>query len=87
MSFFVGFATTKGMLVRSILYPKPMDFKLYRDAMRFILFLAGVGKENSSSVKFNMKLFLHNTSSTIWSKGCRLFLLAIIVLSLNSSSQ
>lgn len=37
-----GFATTKGSLVRSILYPKPMDFKLYRDAMRFILVLATV---------------------------------------------
>ncbi|XP_071840521.1 polyamine-transporting ATPase 13A3-like isoform X2 [Apostichopus japonicus] len=37
-----GFTTTKGMLVRSILYPKPMDFKLYRDAMKFILVLAAV---------------------------------------------
>lgn len=40
----LGFTTTKGMLVRSILYPKPMDFKLYRDAMKFILVLAAVGK-------------------------------------------
>ncbi|XP_070560525.1 polyamine-transporting ATPase 13A3-like isoform X2 [Ptychodera flava] len=35
-----GFSTAKGTLVRSILYPKPMDFKLHRDAMRFIGVLA-----------------------------------------------
>ncbi|XP_006820639.1 polyamine-transporting ATPase 13A3-like, partial [Saccoglossus kowalevskii] len=31
-----GFNTAKGTLVRAILYPKPMDIKLYRDSMRFI---------------------------------------------------
>nr|AAH48410.1 ATPase type 13A4 [Mus musculus] len=34
-----GFNTAKGDLVRSILYPKPMNFKLYRDAIRFLLCL------------------------------------------------
>ncbi|KAJ7410497.1 hypothetical protein WISP_107967 [Willisornis vidua] len=34
-----GFNTAKGDLVRSILYPKPMNFKLYRDALRFLLCL------------------------------------------------
>ncbi|XP_064418362.1 polyamine-transporting ATPase 13A3 [Latimeria chalumnae] len=41
-----GFSTSKGQLVRSILYPKPTDFKLYRDAYLFLLCLvmvAGVG--------------------------------------------
>ncbi|OXB83138.1 UNVERIFIED_CONTAM: hypothetical protein H355_016702 [Colinus virginianus] len=41
-----GFNTAKGQLVRSILYPKPTDFKLYRDAYWFLLFLvvvAGIG--------------------------------------------
>ncbi|XP_051875034.1 polyamine-transporting ATPase 13A3-like isoform X2 [Pristis pectinata] len=37
-----GFGTTKGKLVRSILYPKPTDFKLYRDAYFFLLCLVGV---------------------------------------------
>ncbi|XP_062337237.1 polyamine-transporting ATPase 13A3-like isoform X3 [Osmerus eperlanus] len=37
-----GFSTEKGMLVRSILYPKPTDFKLYRDAYLFLLCLVGV---------------------------------------------
>ncbi|NWJ02679.1 AT135 ATPase, partial [Crypturellus undulatus] len=35
-----GFNTAKGDLVRSILYPKPMNFKLYRDAFKFIIGLS-----------------------------------------------
>ncbi|MGH0134052.1 UNVERIFIED_CONTAM: hypothetical protein FKN15_011811 [Acipenser sinensis] len=41
-----GFSTSKGRLVQSILYPKPTDFKLYRDAYLFMLCLvavAGIG--------------------------------------------
>lgn len=37
-----GFNTTKGSLIRSMLFPKPMGFKFYRDSMRFVIFLAGV---------------------------------------------
>ncbi|XP_028654053.1 polyamine-transporting ATPase 13A3-like isoform X1 [Erpetoichthys calabaricus] len=37
-----GFNTTKGQLVNSILFPKPTDFRLYRDAIRFLLCLVGV---------------------------------------------
>ncbi|KAJ8320109.1 hypothetical protein KUTeg_001696 [Tegillarca granosa] len=37
-----GFRTAKGELIRGILYPKPLDFKFYRDAMKFILFLSCV---------------------------------------------
>uniref|UniRef100_A0A8C5IM52 Polyamine-transporting ATPase 13A3 n=1 Tax=Junco hyemalis TaxID=40217 RepID=A0A8C5IM52_JUNHY len=37
-----GFSTAKGQLVRSILYPKPTDFKLYRDAYLFLLSLVVV---------------------------------------------
>ncbi|MBN3290525.1 AT134 ATPase, partial [Polypterus senegalus] len=37
-----GFTTAKGELVRSILYPKPTDFKLYRDATRFLMCLIAV---------------------------------------------
>ena len=35
-----GFQTTKGDLIRSIMFPKPMDFKFYQDAIRFIIVLA-----------------------------------------------
>ena len=31
-----GFNTAKGELVRSILFPKPMGFKFYRDSLRFL---------------------------------------------------
>jgi len=37
-----GFDTTKGALVRSMLFPKPIGFKFYRDSVRFILVLAGI---------------------------------------------
>ncbi|KAG2119505.1 uncharacterized protein F5147DRAFT_664357 [Suillus discolor] len=35
-----GFNTTKGALVRSMLFPKPIGFKFYRDSIRFIGVLA-----------------------------------------------
>nr|XP_033814866.1 probable cation-transporting ATPase 13A4 isoform X3 [Geotrypetes seraphini] len=34
-----GFNTAKGDMVRSILYPKPVNFQLYKDGFRFILCL------------------------------------------------
>ncbi|XP_069105688.1 polyamine-transporting ATPase 13A3-like [Argopecten irradians] len=34
-----GFRTAKGELVRSILFPKPIDFQFYRDSMKFVMFL------------------------------------------------
>ncbi|XP_072887917.1 polyamine-transporting ATPase 13A2 isoform X1 [Hemitrygon akajei] len=34
-----GFCTSKGELISSILYPKPLGFKFYKDAMKFIFFL------------------------------------------------
>lgn len=37
-----GFSTTKGALVRSMLFPKPIGFKFYRDSVRFIGVLAGI---------------------------------------------
>ncbi|KAI7829102.1 hypothetical protein BX661DRAFT_142712 [Kickxella alabastrina] len=37
-----GFCTTKGTLVRSILFPRPKTFRFYRDAFRFIGILAMV---------------------------------------------
>ncbi|KFV54261.1 putative cation-transporting ATPase 13A2, partial [Gavia stellata] len=35
-----GFCTAKGDLISSILYPKPVCFKFYEDAVKFVLFLA-----------------------------------------------
>lgn len=39
----VGYNTAKGDLVRSILYPRPLNFKLYSDAFKFIVFLGFLG--------------------------------------------
>lgn len=37
-----GFNTTKGALVRSILFPRPSGFKFYKDAFRYISVMAVV---------------------------------------------
>lgn len=37
-----GFNTTKGALVRSMLFPKPSGLKFYRDSFRYISVMAGV---------------------------------------------
>ena len=37
-----GFNTTKGSLVRSMLFPKPSGFRFYKDAFRYISVMAGV---------------------------------------------
>lgn len=37
-----GFNTTKGALVRSMLFPKPSGFKFYRDSFRYISVMAAV---------------------------------------------
>lgn len=40
-----GFCTAKGDLITSILYPKPVSFKFYKDSVKFVLFLAVLGRE------------------------------------------
>jgi cation-transporting ATPase 13A2 len=39
-----GFSTAKGALVRSMLFPKPNNFKFYRDSFRFIGVLSVIGE-------------------------------------------
>ena len=46
MAVRIGFNTTKGALVRSMLFPKPSGFKFYRDSFRYISVMgkiAGIG--------------------------------------------
>lgn len=38
-----GFNTTKGQLIRSILYPRPSPFSFHRDSLRFVAVMGGVG--------------------------------------------
>lgn len=42
MAVRTGFNTTKGALVRSMLFPKPSGFKFYRDSFRYISVMGGV---------------------------------------------
>ena len=42
LSLISGYATAKGELVRSILFPTPADFKFTQDAYKFIGVLAGI---------------------------------------------
>lgn len=42
MAVRTGFNTTKGALVRSMLFPKPSGFKFYRDSFRYISVMGGI---------------------------------------------
>lgn len=42
MALRTGFNTTKGALVRSMLFPKPSGFKFYRDSFRYISVMGGI---------------------------------------------
>uniref|UniRef100_A0A673KUZ1 Probable cation-transporting ATPase 13A2 n=1 Tax=Sinocyclocheilus rhinocerous TaxID=307959 RepID=A0A673KUZ1_9TELE len=60
-----GFFTAKGDLISSILYPQPLDFRFYKDAMKFLLFLglvALVGTIYSIVIisKSNVKLVIRS---------------------------
>ena len=55
-----GFQTSKGELVRSILYPKPVDFKFTQDALKFVLVMAVfalVGMIYTITIMVNMEPF------------------------------
>jgi cation-transporting P-type ATPase 13A2 len=52
-----GFNTTKGALVRSMLFPKPIGFKFYRDSVRLsecLLGLLCLGSESVLSSSFGL---------------------------------
>ncbi|ESO89930.1 hypothetical protein LOTGIDRAFT_218380 [Lottia gigantea] len=56
-----GYNTAKGELVRAILFPKPLGFKFYQDAMRFILFLAVVA---SCGMVYSLVMLIRDGVST-----------------------
>ena len=56
-----SFSTAKGSLVRSILYPPPVDFKFERDSYKFVQMLAivaAIGVIYTVISKVNMRNFL-----------------------------
>lgn len=57
-----GFSTTKGALVRSMLFPKPSGFKFYKDAFRYISVMAVIAGSGfiASLINFiRLKLAVH----------------------------
>jgi len=57
-----GFLTTKGSLVRNILYPREIKFKFYRDGMKFVAIMAMI-----SIIGFlgTLPIMIRNGTSTI----------------------
>lgn len=53
-----GFNSAKGALVRSMLFPKPNNFKFYRDSFRFIGVLSIIGKDHDQ-ITFIIMLMDH----------------------------
>ena len=71
-----GYQTTKGELVRSIMFPKPVDFKLNRHIHKFIGYLGGL-----AMIGFAYTAVLCAIRDTLWQiiviKG--LYLITIVV--------
>jgi hypothetical protein len=57
-----GFLTAKGELVRSILFPKPVDFKFSQDSMKFIMVLALI---SLAGMIYTLVLMVNSSSSFI----------------------
>uniref|UniRef100_A0A8C0UTB1 ATPase cation transporting 13A2 n=1 Tax=Cyanistes caeruleus TaxID=156563 RepID=A0A8C0UTB1_CYACU len=51
-----GFCTAKGDLISSILYPKPVSFKFYKDAVKFVLFLAVLGRSGLGGASWSSQI-------------------------------
>ncbi|KAI5293988.1 hypothetical protein KEM52_004903 [Ascosphaera acerosa] len=58
-----GFNTTKGALVRTMLFPKPAGFKFYRDSFRYISVMAGI-----AAVGFVASLINFIEKGLVWTK-------------------
>ncbi|XP_069473526.1 probable cation-transporting ATPase 13A4 isoform X2 [Ambystoma mexicanum] len=65
-----GFNTAKGDLVRSILYSKPVDAKLHRDAVRFLLCLLVV---SSLGMIYSVTAHVQNGTGTLTEDGLDLW--------------
>ena len=53
-----GFATTKGNLVRSIMYPAPVDFKFEEDSYKFVGFLTLIAGNSYQKILYYLAIFL-----------------------------
>ncbi len=53
VAYQTGFMSQKGVLIQSILFPRPDNFQFHRDSMMFIGILASIGKHDIHSVFLN----------------------------------
>uniref|UniRef100_A0A8P0SRX7 Cation-transporting ATPase n=1 Tax=Canis lupus familiaris TaxID=9615 RepID=A0A8P0SRX7_CANLF len=65
-----GYNTAKGDLVRSILYPRPLNFKLYNDAFKFIVFLACLG---AVGFLYALGVYMYHGTGTLTEDGLDLW--------------
>ncbi|POI32606.1 hypothetical protein CIB84_003642 [Bambusicola thoracicus] len=61
-----GFCTAKGDLISSILYPKPVTFKFYKDAVKFVLFLAVLA---FIGTLYSILIMVKNQTGTLTEEG------------------
>lgn len=59
-----GFDTAKGMLVHSILFPKPVNLKLMRDAYRFMFVMFAIALIGFCYSVY-IKVFFLNTGDSL----------------------
>ena len=43
-----GFDSAKGRLIRSIIFPRPTQFTFYRDSLRFVAVMGGIGTSTAA---------------------------------------
>ena len=77
MVYRTGFNTTKGQLIRGILFPKPHKFKFYRDAFKFVGILAIIAVLGFG---FTLYYFIRKKVSSTYFKSYKVFPHALLVL-------
>ena len=63
MASCLGFVTTKGELVRSILFPPPLDFQFHRDFLKSIYVFLTLGL---IGLAYSLTMWIQNGVRSIW---------------------
>jgi cation-transporting ATPase 13A2 len=71
-----GFLTTKGSLVRDILYPKQFKFKFYEDGMKFVAIMALIAVVGFIAI-FPILLLQNASVSTLIDRSLNLIVIAV----------
>lgn len=71
-----GFLTTKGSLVRDILYPKEIKFKFYEDGMKFVAIMAIIAVIGFACI-FPILIIQDASISTLIDRSLNLIVIAV----------